>query len=130
MTVQISRAAYATLLAEAAANPAVEVCGLMLGERFVERLVYTQNVAENPTHSFEIDPTVLFGAIRSERAGGARLIGYFHSHPNGCAEPSERDRLAAAGDKRVWIIVGDGHARAWQMNLAGFFGEVALHIVD
>jgi desampylase len=130
MGVRISRAAHAALLAEAAANPAVEVCGLMLGGQRVERLLYTRNVSENPADSFEIDPTPLFNAIRVERAGGERLIGYYHSHPNGCAEPSERDRMSAMGDLRIWVIVGHGVARAWRMNLAGFFDEVAMQIVD
>jgi desampylase len=130
MSVRISRAAHAALLAEAAANPAVEVCGLMLGGQRVERLLYTENVSENPTDSFEIDPTALFRVIREERAGGERLIGYYHSHPEGCAEPSERDRVSAIGDARIWVIVANGVTRAWRMNAAGRFDEVAMQIVD
>lgn len=130
MSVQISRAVHAALLAEAAANPTVEVCGLLLGNGRIERLVYTENVAAEPARSFEIHPAALFDAIRAERAGGERLIGYWHSHPKGRAEPSERDREQAAADGKVWIIVAGREVTAWRMTVAGDFAPLALQFVD
>jgi desampylase len=130
MSVKISRAVHAALLAEAAARPMVEICGLLLGDDRVERYVDTENVAVNPKHSFEIDPKALFNMIKIERAGGERLIGYYHSHPNGRAEPSERDRQQAQGDTRLWVIVANGTVTAWRMTETGFFDAVALIIID
>jgi desampylase len=130
MSVKISRAVHAALLAEAAARPAVEICGLLLGDERVERYVDTENVAADAEHSFEIDPKSLFKCLKTERAGGERLIGYYHSHPNGRAEPSERDRQQARGDERLWVIVADGTVTAWRITAAGFFEAVALIIVE
>ncbi|HET8612552.1 MAG TPA: Mov34/MPN/PAD-1 family protein, partial [Sphingomonas sp.] len=119
MTVRISRGLLDRILAEAAADPEREVCGLLLGvprlsvraersrgtryERAVRdasfdyarderviQVVPTRNVAPDPALSFEVDPAALFTAIRAERGGGARLIGHYHSHPGGSPAPSPR----------------------------------------
>lgn len=131
MCVRISRAAHATLLAEAAASPTQEVCGLLLGDDVIRRIGPTLNVSLQPADSFEIDPAALFAAIRAERAtGGERLIGYYHSHPSGRAEPSERDREQAVGDVRLWVVIGAGEAKGWRMTANGVFERVLLQLVD
>ncbi|WP_404713584.1 M67 family metallopeptidase [Sphingomonas sp. MMS24-J13] len=108
------------ILAEAAASPDREVCGLLLGtDRRVQRIVPTGNVAADPSRAFEIDPAALFAALRAERRGGAGVIGHYHSHPNGRAEPSPCD-LAAAEPGKIWIIIGNGVARAWLAERNGF----------
>jgi proteasome lid subunit RPN8/RPN11 len=108
------------ILTDAAAWPKREVCGLLLGTGIkVTQIVPSANVAPDPASSFEIDPAALFAALRAERAGGARVIGHYHSHPNGIAEPSPRD-LAAAEPGKLWIIVGNGVARAWLAERNGF----------
>ena len=92
MTITISRALHADLLALAAAEPEREVCGLLFGgsER-IDAIQPCANVSENPADSFEIDPAALIAAHKDARAGGRRLIGCYHSHPNGVPEPSARD---------------------------------------
>ncbi len=113
------------ILTEAAASPAYEVCGLLLGSGTrIEQVVATANVAADPAQAFEVDPVALFAALRAGREGGLALIGHYHSHPNGSAEPSLRDR-AAAEPGRIWIIVGNGTARAWLAGEDGF-RELAL----
>jgi proteasome lid subunit RPN8/RPN11 len=110
---------------DAAVSPTHEICGLLLGdERRVDAIVPTANVAADPARWFEIDPAALFAALRAERAGGPRVIGHYHSHPNGSAEPSPRD-AAAAEPGKLWLIVGGGIARMWLAGEAGF-RELAL----
>lgn len=117
------------LLAEAAAAPAREVCGILLGAPLISGRLAAENVAANPADSFEIDPATLFAAIRAERAGGAVVAGYYHSHPSGSPEPSARDRAMAALDGRLWIIVGGGAAKGWRATDGGF-APVKLLVED
>jgi proteasome lid subunit RPN8/RPN11 len=125
MTVMLPAALLEQILGLAAASPAHEVCGLLLGEGDrIDRIVPTANVAADPTRWFEIDPVALFAALRAERAGGPRVIGHYHSHPNGSAQPSPRD-AAAAEPGKLWLIVGGGVARMWLAEAAGF-RELAL----
>ena len=113
MMLEISRAALDAIRAEAAASPHVEVCGLLLGEGLrVAKVRPCRNVADNPATAFEIDPQALIGAYKAARSGGPAVIGHYHSHPNGPAEPSARDEAAARGGE-VWLIVGGDKLRAW-----------------
>lgn len=107
------------MLALAAADPGQEVCGLLFGEGDrIDVAVSTKNVAADTRVNFEIDPAALMSALRSERVGGPRLIGYFHSHPNGLASPSATDIAMAAPDNRVWVIIGSD-LTAWQSTPSG-----------
>lgn len=128
MAVRISSSLLTDILARAAASPDVEVCGLLFGD--ADRIHAARpapNVAADPARAFEVDPAALFAASRAERTGGPRLIGYYHSHPNGDATPSSRD-IAAGERGKLWLIVGGGAARSWRVG-KGSFAEVAL-IVD
>lgn len=115
MTVRISRELLDRLLAEAASAPRREVCGLLLGtpDRVGDARA-TSNASSSPADSFEIDPAALFAAIRAERAGGPRLIGHYHSHPNGSPVPSPRDAAMAISPGRLWLIVAAGGCRLWR----------------
>ena len=91
-----------------------ECCGLLLGHEAIEEARPAANVATEPLHRFEIDPQALVDAHREARAGGPRVIGYYHSHPGGPAEPSATDRALASGDGKVWAIVGAGDVAFWR----------------
>ena len=113
-----------TLLAEiearAAAFPDREVCGLLFGDDVrIDSATAAPNVSPCPEDSFEVDPVALFAALRAERAGGPRLIGYYHSHPGGSTRPSPRD-LAAAEPGKLWLILGREGARLWFATTTGF----------
>lgn len=115
MMLEISRAVLAVIRAESAAAAPREACGLLFGsEARIERATATANVATDPHRHFEIDPAALFSAIRTERAGGERLLGYWHSHPSGDAMPSATDRAMAAPDGRLWLIIADERITAWR----------------
>ena len=125
MMLEISRTALDAIRA-AAARSKVEVCGLLLGEEWrVERVVACRNVAADPATAFEIDPQALIAAHKAARAGGPAVIGHYHSHPNGKAEPSARDAAAAHGGE-IWVIVGGGEVTAWLALDGGRFDRLPM----
>lgn len=108
--------------AHAAAAHPHEACGLLLGDggRITEARE-ARNVHAAPATHFEIDPQALIDAHRAARGNGApQVIGYYHSHPAGSAEPSATDRASAAGDGRVWAIIAGGDIRFWTDGEHGF----------
>jgi proteasome lid subunit RPN8/RPN11 len=80
-----------------------ECCGIMIGHdmfdgactrRIVERLEPMQNVWDESEQKrrFAIDPLALMRAEKSAAADGQVVIGFYHSHPDHPARPSETDR--------------------------------------
>lgn len=116
MSARISRSLLDGILAHAAASPGREVCGLLFGGGgLIDAAVPAANVHPDPARFFELDPAALIAAHKAERTGGPRLIGHYHSHPSGAAEPSAVDAAAASGGGEYWLIVsGEGAARLWR----------------
>lgn len=116
------------MLAEAAAAPEREVCGLLFGTEGVEvtAIQPCANVAAKPADTFEIDPASLIAAHKAQRSGGPTLIGCYHSHPNGAGMPSPRDGESSDGGQKLWLIVADNRVRAWHVAGRGRFDEVAI----
>ena len=107
--------------AHAAAALPQEACGILLGEGWrITEARPTANVHPAPATHFEIDPQALIDAHRAARAGGAAVIGYYHSHPSGPAAPSATDRAGASGDGRVWAIIAGGDVAFWRDGEQGF----------
>jgi desampylase len=130
MAVTISRGVHDALVAVAAATPAVEVCGLLFGTGdAIGYFARVANVAADPATRFELDPQALIAAHRDVRNGGPAIVGYFHSHPNGLAEPSQTDCEMMTGDGSIWAIIACGSAGIWRATPGGFTVEV-LCIVD
>ena len=67
----------------------------------------------------EIDPATLLATHRAARTAGLRIAGWYHSHPNGRAEPSATDAARAVPDGRVWMIVAGGTVAAWRAVTGG-----------
>lgn len=123
MPILLSSALHQQLLSEAAAAFPRECCGLLFGTSDrIDRAQPCANVAADPIRTFEIDPAALIAAERAARSGGQGLIGYYHSHPNGRAEPSPCDASEAARDDRLWLIVAGNTITAWRATAHG-----ALH---
>ena len=109
------------MLAAAARAAPEECCGVLLGRQgVIDEARPAANVAQEPRRHFEIDPQTLVDAHRAARSGGPQIIGYFHSHPGGQAEPSTIDREQSAGDGSVWAIVGATGVTFWRDGEAGF----------
>ena len=90
-----------------------ECCGLIAGKKDSLMLSLSKheavalhpmpNLARAPDH-FEIDPGAHIALLRALRGTEYAVIGCYHSHPNGRAEPSPRD-LAGAGETGfLWLI--------------------------
>ncbi|GAA0671837.1 proteasome lid subunit RPN8/RPN11 [Sphingomonas insulae] len=131
MTVTIASELVGQILEEAAASPAVEICGLLLGEGDrITRALPCRNVATDPARRFEIDPAALIAAHRAARGGGPRIVGHYHSHPGGVAVPSARDAAEAAADGTLWLIAAGGVLRGWRAvadgPVEGRFVRIAL----
>jgi proteasome lid subunit RPN8/RPN11 len=111
-----------------------EACGLLFGEDgAVTGFETTENIAESPETRFEIEPRALFAALKAERAGGRKIVGYWHSHPSGDATPSVTDAAMAASDGKLWLIVAGDDATLWRAGTSGMhdrFDEVLLTIVE
>jgi proteasome lid subunit RPN8/RPN11 len=121
---EISSAAVQRIVADAVAHPARERCGLLFGDAVrIAEATFCTNIAADPTRTFEIDPAALFGALRDERRGGPKVIGYWHSHPSGDVQPSAVDAAMAAPDGKLWLIVAGGEFAVWRAgNEAGRTG--------
>jgi proteasome lid subunit RPN8/RPN11 len=115
------------ILAHCRAGHPFEVCGVLLGRPDAAGVVVVEAVAvENrertaPAKRYEIAPEDLLRLQREARAAGREIVGYYHSHPDHRARPSETDRRMAAeglSDGVVHLVVavdGSGHAvpSAW-----------------
>lgn len=121
MRAQLTSSVVERLLAEAAEAHPLECCGLLLGgDQEIIAAHPARNVHPEPSHNFEIDPRTLVEAHRAARNGGAQVVGYYHSHPNGLAEPSATDRAMAAHDGAIWAIIAAGRITLWRSGDAGF----------
>jgi proteasome lid subunit RPN8/RPN11 len=76
-----------------------ECCGIIYGrdaggQRVVERLEPVNNDFEagEQYHRFSISPKQLMEAEKSAAANGQLVLGFYHSHPDHPARPSEYDR--------------------------------------
>jgi desampylase len=108
-----------------------EACGLLLGRGDrIETVAASANVAVNPEREFEIDPALLLRCHREARAGGPAVLGWYHSHPNGRAEPSAIDAERAVEDGKLWLIVAGDRLNAFRSieggAIVGRFEEIAL----
>lgn len=121
MAIKVTRAVWDALQREFSRALPKECCGILLGkDGQLTDLVMAANVHPTPTTRFEIDPQVLVDTHRAARNGGARVLGYYHSHPEGPSEPSRTDRAMAAGDGMVWAIVTAGDVTFWRDDGTGF----------
>ena len=106
-----------------------EICGFLIGQssgdtKTVARLLPIENIREeNRRRRFEISPDDFYQADREARSSGEEIIGFYHSHPDHPARPSEYDREHAwpwysyiivavhggnAVDLTSWVVRDDG----------------------
>jgi proteasome lid subunit RPN8/RPN11 len=102
----------AQLAREARAAFSRECCGLIEGaydgaDVRAAALHPARNLSSEADH-FEIDPADHFKVLHAARERGRAIVGCYHSHPNGCAEPSPRDREGAGEAGFVWLIAALG----------------------
>lgn len=135
MELSISRALLDAIRADVAVDPARERCGLLLGQaNRCLAILPAANVHPAPERHFEVDPAVVIAAERAARAGSHRVIGHYHSHPAGRADPSPADADAAAPDGRFWLILAGSDCQCWRSGpdgaRLGRFDRVSLRLRD
>jgi proteasome lid subunit RPN8/RPN11 len=115
--VRISAGVVAEKLAHAVQELPNECCGLLVGRRrIVERAVRARNMEPGPSR-YLIDPQDQFAVMKAARAEGLRVVGAYHSHPAGAAEPSPSDIAEASGGSEfLYVIVAPATG-----DVAGYF---------
>jgi len=108
--IRLPRALLADIEAEAVRLFPDECCGLLIGRREgtdirVSVIRPSRNVAADPRRTFEIDPVLHLQAMREARPLGDAVVGHYHSHPDGPAQPSVRDTARAAELPYAWMIL-------------------------
>jgi len=114
-----------------------ECCGLLVGRLRPNGTV--EAVRAHPSANlgrqrdrFEIDPRLWVDLARALGRGPMKVVGLYHSHPDGPAQPSAVDLEAAWGEELVWLIVsvagatsgeGESSSRAQAVHLTA-------HILD
>jgi len=101
-----------------------ECCGILmcLGEDglTVNRALWAENASpERPEQRYLLGHEAHLKAVEMESAGDARIAGYYHSHPDGKARPSNHD-VEQAISGVTYLITGlesDGQVEhtAWRL---------------
>lgn len=130
-TVTISTAVLAAVRVAAAVEPEHEVCGLLTGSTSeIAGVIAAMNVATDRRRRFEVDPAVLLAAHKAGRSGGPAVVGSYHSHPGGRAEPSAIDAAMIGAPGELWLIVADGRIACWRATASPGFDPVELIVDD
>jgi proteasome lid subunit RPN8/RPN11 len=138
--VKIPRALAEEMQAHARHGYPFEVCGVLVGaEGAVAEVIAVDNrETEQPRVRYQIAPEDLIRVQRESRGRGREILGYYHSHPDHPARPSETDRRIAAGglsDGVFHVVVGvqggtETRATAWVFRDADqAFAEEPFEIV-
>jgi proteasome lid subunit RPN8/RPN11 len=115
----------------AAATYPEECCGILIGRpldpeehgeegALVERILSAQNARnESRGNRYLIEPETVLAAHKEARAANLDVVGYYHSHPDHPAEPSEFDREHAwPGYSYLIVSVRKGQvaeSRSWRL---------------
>jgi [CysO sulfur-carrier protein]-S-L-cysteine hydrolase len=86
-----------------------ECCGFLTGvgesHITISDVLPTVNVAAEPCRTFAIDPQAHFDLLRATRGTRKRVVGHYHSHPDGGPVPSPRDLDKAYDPKMIWVVI-------------------------
>ena len=127
MTLRLSDDDLAKIYAHGEQSYAEECCGMLVGEApesggdiVISEIVAAENEREDSRHNrYVISPQALLETQRSARERGLEILGYYHSHPDHPARPSDFDREHAWPGTSYMIIsvmkgsVVDG--RSWRL---------------
>ena len=104
-----------------------EGCGVLIGHhdgneiRIVDVMTVDNAREDSPHNRYIIAPADVLRAEREADARGLVLVGFFHSHPDAPAEPSDYDLEHASWPGLAYLIqsVREGQAhelRAWELS--------------
>ena len=114
MTLRLPPSLRAQIEAEARRAFPNECCGLIEGvwQDGEAQALVLHPAPDGTPDKFAIDPAAHFTALKAARANGHALIGCYHSHPNGQARPSDKDRDGAGAENFIWLIAALTDANA------------------
>jgi len=113
--VRIPASIVAGVIAHALEGYPFEVCGVFLAKnaggpiRVAQAVRVENRETESPRVRYQIAPEDLIRVQRDARDGGLEIVGYYHSHPDHPARPSETDRRIAAdglSDGVIHVVIG------------------------
>lgn len=103
-----------------------ECCGFLIGRSdggttVIERVISAGNERQESRHNrYLISPETVLAANKEARALGLDVVGYYHSHPDHPARPSEFDRDHAWPGLSYLIISVQGgklaDTRSWRLS--------------
>lgn len=93
----------------------------------MERALPLTNEARDAHTHFRIGPDAVLAAEAEAKRRGLEVVGFYHSHPSGAAEPSAADAEQAWPWYTYLIVGADGALRAWRLRAdRGGFDAQAL----
>lgn len=132
MSLTVSRAALAEMIAHARADLPNEACGY-LGEKggVVGRVIRLTNADASPEH-YSLLPAEQFAAVQALRSEGFVLRAVYHSHPESPARMSAEDLRLAADPGLSYVIVSLEAAEPVikSFRVDGTAGEEELHAAE
>lgn len=114
MTLELPESVRTAIVEHARDGAPEEVVGALAGHRgdpsTVERAYPATNASETPETRYEIAPDEEIELLDRIDAADLDVVGFYHSHPRGPAEPSETDERLAAwlGYSYVIVSLADG----------------------
>lgn len=137
MPLALTRSVDAAIRAHGRETFPHECCGAMLGKDGVvlEAFALANTTEEGPRRRFLIRPDDYRAAETRAREAGLELLGFYHSHPDHPARPSQYD-LDHAWPSFSYVIVSvmageDKNLTSWQLAPdRSAFGEEAVEITN
>jgi proteasome lid subunit RPN8/RPN11 len=122
--VRIRQPALESIAAHAREALPLECCGLLLGSTHVIEHAYRARNDRQSTTRYLVAPEDHFAALRFARSRQIDVVGAYHSHPRGPAEPSATDQREAQ-KAFLYLIVGgldedSSDIRAWRLATGNF----------
>ena len=127
MTLRLSDDDLASIYAHGERAYVEECCGMLIGpapeggaDVVISEIVAAENERQDSRHNrYVISPQALLKTQRSARERGLEILGYYHSHPDHPARPSDFDREHAwPGTSYLIISVMKGSVvdgRSWRL---------------
>jgi proteasome lid subunit RPN8/RPN11 len=100
---QLEPSAKAILIEQTERSLPDECCGVLAGIGFLDKNARISSVI--PLANNVISPNQLLGISRSLRQQGLDVMGFYHSHPHGIAEPSRKDIAASTAWHGYYHII-------------------------
>ena len=125
MTIELQRQDLERIEKEGVASYPNECCGMLLGKeedgrKIIAEILPLRNARDDsPRNRFLILPEDFIRGDQEARSRGLDIIGFYHSHPDHFAQPSEYDR-AHAWPWYTYLILGvnggvAGALTGWQL---------------